>query len=526
MATEPALLPDDQALWRQAQSHLGGGRFDDALEAFDRLLARNPLLAPARLMSAATLLAQGRLREACAQTRLAATAPGLGVDLVCRIAQALAAVGETNAARAVLRHPAIEAARSGRALVALAHVHQGLGLHAQALALMERARALGHDEPDFRYYRALQLQFNGRLDEAEAEMEACLRAGSTIGRASLSLARIRRQTAASNHVEFLRARLREAVHGTEDHAALAFALHKELDDLDERDAAWDALQRANASMRARLPRYDAEAEAALFDALIHRSGAAALARTATAHAGPAPVFIVGLPRSGTTLLERILGNHSMVAAAGELNDFPRQLRWCADRHGHALLDPALLEASDDVDFTELGRRYLEQSQWRAGDRPFYVDKLPPNFMLLGFIRRALPQARVVHLVRDPMDVCFSNYRAMFGSAYGYSYGFESLAHHHGQYRRLMRHWHAAMPGFVLDLPYELLVRDSEAAARRLFDFCGLPFEPGCGDNTRNAGAVATLSSAQVRQPIHARGLGEWRRYARQLGPLRAMLGSG
>jgi hypothetical protein len=238
------------------------------------------------------------------------------------------------------------------------------------------------------------------------------------------------------------------------------------------------------------------------------------------------VFIVGLPRSGTTLLERILGNHSMVAAAGELNDFPRQLRWCADRHGHALLDPALLEASDDVDFTELGRRYLEQSQWRAGDRPFYVDKLPPNFMLLGFIRRALPQARVVHLVRDPMDVCFSNYRAMFGSAYGYSYGFESLAHHHGQYRRLMRHWHAAMPGFVLDLPYELLVRDSEAAARRLFDFCGLPFEPGCGDNTRNAGAVATLSSAQVRQPIHARGLGEWRRYARQLGPLRAMLGSG
>jgi hypothetical protein len=222
----------------------------------------------------------------------------------------------------------------------------------------------------------------------------------------------------------------------------------------------------------------------------------------------------------------VLGNHSRVAASGELDDFPRQLRWCADRHGHALLDHALLQASDGIDFAQLGRRYLAQTRWRAAGHDFHVDKLPPNFMLLGFIRRALPQARIVHVSREPMDVCFSNYRAMFGNAYGYSYGFESLAHHHRQYRRLMAHWHAAMPGVVLDLPYELLVRDSEAAARRLFDFCGLPFEPGCGDTRRNAAAVATLSAAQVREPIHARALGEWRRYARQLAPLRALVEPG
>ena len=523
MAADPALLPAEQALWRQAQGHLSSGRLEAAQHAFSDLLARDPRLVPARLMSAAVLLAQGRLREASVQTRLAIPAPGMGVDAVCRVAQALAAIGETNAARACLRHPAVAATRSGRALVALAHVHQGLGLHAEALALMDRAHALGHDEPDFRYYRGLQLQFNGRLDEAEAEMEACLRAGSTIGRACLSLARIRRQTASSHHVDFLRARLRDVAPGSEDHAALAFALHKEFDDLDDRAAAWDALQLANATMHARMPRYDACFEDALFDALVARSDAVSLAPHDTHHDGPIPIFIVGLPRSGTTLLERILGNHSMVAAAGELNDFPRQLRWCADHHGHALLDRPLLDAAAHIDHAELGRRYLEQSQWRAGDCRFYVDKLPPNFMLLGFIRRALPQARVVHVVREPMDVCFSNYRAMCGSAYGYSYAFDSLAHHHGRYRRLIRHWHAAMPGFVLDLPYQLLVRDSEAAARQLFAFCGLPYEPGCGDNTRNGDAVATLSSAQVRQPIHARGLGEWRRYARQLAPLQAML---
>lgn len=525
MASSPNAIAD-RALWQQARLHLHNGRYVEAQRAFVRLLERHPALVPARLMCAATLLAQGRLREACEQTRRAAGTIGNDAALACRVAQALSALGETNAARACLAHPAVASTRSGAALVALAHVHQGLGEHPRALALMERARALGHADPDFRYYRALQLQFNGRLDEAEAEMEACLRQGATLGRASLSLARIRRQRPGANHVDALRARLRQAPAGSEDHAAIAFALHKELDDLDDRAPAWEALQLANETMAARLPPCDSGAEAALFDALVARSGAAELANVAAPAPGSAPVFVVGLPRSGTTLLERVLGNHSRMAAAGELDDFPRQLRWCADRHGHGLLDHALLQASDGIDFALLGQRYLAQTRWRAQGRDFFIDKLPPNFMLLGFIHRALPQARIVHVSRAPMDVCFSNYRAMFGNAYHYSYGFDSLARHHRQYRRLMAHWHAAMPGAVLDLPYELLVRDSEAAARRVFDFCGLPFEPGCGDTRRNTSAVATLSAAQVRQPIHARGIGEWRRYERQLAPLRALVEPG
>jgi len=516
-------LATDRAVWLQAQQHLADGRLDAAQAAFGALLERHPALVPARLLSASIMLAKGRLRDAAEQTRSAALAVGGDIDMLCRVAQALMGIGETNAARTCLRHPAVAASRSARALVALAHVHQGLGQQVEALALMERARALGHDDPDFHYYLALQLQFNGRLREAEQEMQTCLAKGSTIGRAALSLARIRRQTPSSNHIDALHARLSSVSSGTEDHASLAFALHKELDDLGRCDEAWDALQAGNAVMRKRMSAYDPVAQSALFEGLIAQCDAASLAPANTQPDGPVPIFIVGLPRSGTTLLERILGNHSMVAPAGELNDFPRQLRWAADCHGQAVLDAPLLARTRDVDYAELGRRYLEQSQWRAGGRRFYIDKLPPNFMLLGFIRRALPQAKVIHMVREPMDVCFSNYRAMFGDAYGYSYDFTSLADHHRQYRRLMRHWHTAMPGFVLDLPYELLVRDSESAARRLFDFCGLPFEHDCGDNTRSDAPVATLSSAQVRQPIHARGIGEWRRYEHQFEPLHALL---
>ena len=511
-----------QRLWLEGQHHVLAGRMDAAQAALAALLDHDPTQVNARLLLASVMLAKGRVRAAAEQVKFAAfTLPG-DPDLICKVAQSLSSLGETNAARACLQHPEVARTRSGPALAALAHIQQGLGLHAQALALMDRARDTGFDTPDFRYFRALQLQFNGRLADAEAELESCLRLGPTFGRASLTLARIRRQTPSSNHVDFIRARLATVAPGTEDHAAFEFALHKELDDLGEFDDAWAALVRGNAVMRGRLA-YDAVAETRLFDKVIAAFDANVPVHDGVRHSGPMPIFIVGLPRSGTTLLERILGSHSMVASAGELTDLPRQLRWVADQHGHALLDERLLADPGQFDFATLGRRYLEQSQWRAEGRPYYIDKLPPNFMLLGHIRRALPQAKIVHIRRAPMDVCFSNYRALFGDAYAYSYDMAWLAHHHAQYQRLMQHWLQAMPDRVLDLAYVDLVRDSPAACARLLDFCGLPFEAACLDHTRNRSSVATLSSAQVREPIHARGLGEWRRYQRQLQPLRELL---
>ena len=515
----------DRALWLRAQQRVAARDWDAAQADFLLLLERRPALVEARLLLAGVLLAKRRLRDAARQLVLAAASLPDDADAIPRVAQALAKLGETRAAIACLRRPAVARSRSPSTLLALAHVFQGLGLHAESLSLMDRARDLGLDSADFRYFRALQLQFNGRLDAAEREMEACLRAGPTFGRASLSLARIRRQTPARNHVDFIRGRLRSVAQGSEDHAAFEFALYEELEDLGHDDEAWQALLRGNAIMRRRVA-YEPETEEAMFEAIIKRFDADFLARPAPAQAGPMPIFVVGMPRSGTTLLERVLGSHPMVASAGELADLPRQLRWVADRHGHALLDQDLLAAAADVDDELLGRRYLEQSQWRASGRPFYVDKLPHNFLLAGFIRRALPQAKLVHVVREPMDVCFSNFRALFGDAYGYSYALESLAHHHGLYRRLMRHWREAMPGFVLDVSYTDLVRDTEATCRRLLAFCGLPFDPGCLDHTRNTAGVATLSSAQVRQPIHARALGAWRRYERQLQPLQSLLPAG
>ncbi len=510
--------PAGQRLWVQARAHIAQRRWEDAQVALDGLLRSKADPVPVRLLLASVCLATGRVRAAVLHLHEAAASLPNDINAIGRVAQALSRLGEARAALDCLAHPAVAQSMDVRALLVLAHVAQGLGLHVDALALMERARELGMDGTEFRYFHALQLQFNGRIAEAEAGMESCLAMGPTFGRASLSLARIRKQTAARNHVDFVRARLGTVETGSEDHAALEFALHKELDDLGEHEQAWLALQRGNTAMQRRLG-HDRAGERAVFDALIERFDVEIPTCQKQAMQQPTPIFIVGMPRSGTTLLERILGNHSMVTPAGELADFPRQLRWTADLHGHALLDLPLLEASRRLDFALLGRRYLDQTQWRARGRRFFIDKLPPNFMLLGFIRRALPNARILHMVREPMDVCFSNYRSLFGDAYAYSYDLESLANHHIQYQRLMRHWRRTMPGFVLDIDYAHLVRDTEEATRNLLEFCGLPYEPSCLETTGDGAPVATLSSAQVRTPIHQRSLGEWRRYEHHLKPL-------
>jgi hypothetical protein len=172
-----------------------------------------------------------------------------------------------------------------------------------------------------------------------------------------------------------------------------------------------------------------------------------------------------------------------------------------------------------LDLADIGGRYLARTQWRAMGRSRFIDKQPPNWVQAGLIHAALPRARLLHLVRDPMDLCYSNWRAFFGDAYAYSYDMAGLAAHHRAYLRTMAHWHQVMPGTILDVSYADLVREPEAVMRKVFAHCGLEWRPGCLDMRANPAPVATLSAAQVRAPLHARAFGEWRRHAAQLEPL-------
>ena len=465
---------------------------------------------------------QGRPREAALAARAAHTSATTLPDRLDALA-GLIGTGES-----ALAHDVLDTLRKenlpAEATTALAmHAHQ-LGEQEKGLELCHSAAAQSHRTPRQDYLHGTLAMFCGKPEEAEQALEHCLRAAPHHAGAHWTLAQLRRWSRQRHHLERLQAALAVQSTDSADAAYLWFALFKELDDLGH-PQAWTALVRGCIAKRKELV-FDGEAESRLVDSLIRafpriRHGELLADRGVTE--GASPIFIVGMPRSGTTLLERILGGHPRITACGELPDFPKQLQWSCDHIGSSTPDATMAVMADQIDSSGLGQRYLAQTRWRAAGRPFYLDKLPRNFWNIGFIAAALPHAPILHMVRNPMDTCFSNLKELFGNAYAYSYNLAELAEHHGRYRRLMAHWHAVLPGRILDVQYEDLVRDPEAVARRVLSHCGLDWDPACLMLDERTDAVATASTTQVRAPIHQRSIGGWRRYEQQLAPLRQLL---
>jgi hypothetical protein len=337
------------------------------------------------------------------------------------------------------------------------------------------------------------------------------------------LAQMEKATPAANHVAAISRLLQQPGLAAKDAASLGFSLHKQLDELGDVDGAWRALEQACAAKR-KLLNYDPRDSRKLVDALVALPPAPPVAPAEDG--GRVPIFIVGMHRSGTTLLVQLLDGHSDVDGVGELYDFTSQMRKATDHHCRGPIDATIVARAGEVDFAQVGRGYLAGMEWRLGKARHFTDKLPSNFLNIGFICRALPQAKILHMVRDPVETCFSNLRELFSEVNAYSYDQLELADFYLQYQRLMRHWHAAYPGRILDVDYAELTREPERVLRRVADFCGLAFEPGMLDLTARSRGVATASAVQVRQGVVAREKPKWAPYADYLRPLIQRLEAG
>lgn len=521
----------ESRLWRRSRQYLETGQPIAAQAALEALVQRLPHETFLRMELAQTMLQREQPRAATAQwLQIASTHLPDDPWLVLQLVRHLCHVGEVVAARACLDHLAQLRDVPGELWAEQAQLRSTLGDFPGCRMALDQALAAGRDEPDDHYLHAMMFQFGGDVSGAGGVLEECLRRWPFFGGAAMALANLRTQTPAGNHLDFLHSQLRRfpTDNATPSdnlvRAEFEAAVFKELDDLGRHDEAWAALSRSNALMHSLTP-YNAPLETAVTNALISQSVLSGNAATGRASpiSGPTPIFIVGMPRSGTTLLDRMLSNHSEVVSAGEINDFMRQFHWVADVPMGGMLKA--LERSAQIDYSELGARYLKQTQWRAQGHKYYIDKLPANIQMVAFIRRALPHAVILHMVREPMDVCFSNYRAMFGKLSAYSYDLRALAHYYGEYVRLVGHWHEYLPGAMLDVSYAELVSAPEATLRPVLERCGLEFEAACLRPEGNTAPVATPSSIQVREPIHTRSLGQWRNYEEQVTPLRRMIES-
>jgi hypothetical protein len=356
---------------------------------------------------------------------------------------------------------------------------------------------------------------------AEREYEASLRMSPDFADAHWALATHAKSEPPRARIPRIQAALVRAKEGSIEQAHLCYALFREFDAAGDVDEAWFSLTLGAHIMKQRLS-FASQREAARLDEWrLAPEGSS----QATSNDAFVPIFIVGMPRTGTTLLDRILGNHPEVESAGERNDFSAAVREASDAFFQSTLTSAPANVLGRIDFTKTGASYLERLRRVSRGARFVIDKNPQNLFNLPLILRALPGAKILCLQREPMDACFSNFKELFqGDAYPYSYALHDLADHYKNAHAWMNHWQDAAPHVVRLVSYEELVTDPETAMQSLQKFLGVDPRSGLSDITSNESPVSTASSSQVRERIHSRGIGAWKRYERHLQPLRERLG--
>ena len=435
-----------------------------------------------------------------------------------------------------LRDSSFSDARSHNELGALLHLLQD---YPNALKHYAKAIARDGSNAEFHFNKAAVQRYLGDAAAAEAGFESAIALNPQEFEAYNARAQVRKQTSERNHVR----QLQELLQRTTAPAGLTqlhYAVAKELEDLGDYEGSFRNLK-LGADTRRKYMQYSVATDLHIIAAIQDTYRREMFDGHIQGCADPAPIFIIGMPRTGTTLVQRILGSHSGVYSAGELSTFSLELTRLAretlfpapgSTPGSAPTSaPSSARASRtdfvaktvQLDFRALGEAYIHKTRPLRDSSPHFIDKLPFNYLYAGLIHLALPRAKIINLQRHPMDTCYAVYKQLFKDAYPFSYDLNELGQYYIAYHRLMQHWNEVMPGVMHTLRYEDVVADVEGEARRLLQFCELPWEDQCLRFYEDTQASTTASALQVRQPVYDTSVGKWRQYAHQLESLRLQL---
>ncbi len=508
---------------REISRLIRAGDFAAARGACLILNARAPQLADGWLAACHVALGLKQPAEALAAIDRAVAIDRANVRYCLQRAQCLLGLGRRADALDAARAAADAAGKDAAAWDAVGTLRSFASDQRGALEAYDRAVALAPEESQFAFNRASVRRFLGDLAGAEADYDRAIARRPLDFEAYLNRSELRVQTAGRNHVAEMLALLRRPELDWRGYVQVHYALAKECEDLGRYAEAFDHLQRGARRRREHL-RYDVSVDVATVDWIIE-SYPAGPPDPPPAASREDPIFVVGLPRSGTTLVERILASHSSISSAGELDCFAQSLVEAARvRSGNAALPRRqLVSLSATLDFAALGRDYLARARAAYGGTGRFVDKMPLNYLYCGLIRRALPNARIVHVVRHPIAVCHAMYKTLFKSGYPFSYDLGEIARYYAAYHRLMAHWKRTMPGVLHDLRYEDLIADQAGETRKLLEYCGLGWEDGCLAFHRNPAPTTTASASQVRRPLYDSSVSQWRHYEAHLIELRNTL---
>jgi tetratricopeptide (TPR) repeat protein len=506
---------------RQGFALLSAGRLDEASECCKRLLGAKPDLVEGHFLV-------GLIALELKQNVTAISAFGSVTKLKedhgaawANLARLFMLAGQPIRADAALANAVKHNDGNPIVLDLIGSVYGLLGDQEEAAVWNGRAVEKEPDGVPFLVNQANNHMFLGKLDEAEVVLRKVLKMHPSNAHAHWTLSNVRNATT-RDHIEVLQELVQQERRRPRALAFLYYGLGKEHEDLEEWDEAFEAFSRGAAARRTTID-VDEESEIAMYDAFGEVFTADWLEQAEPGHDDPSPIFVVGQPRTGTTLVERIITSHSQVHSAGELKQFGVCTRRLANYREPTRHSAKLARLAAGISCQRLGKAYIASTKKFRGTLPRFVDKLPPNYLYVPLILKALPRAKIVHLTRNPMDACFASFKQLFAEAYYHSYDQSEMARHHARYYHLMALWRERFPGRFFDISYEQTARDLEPNARALIEFLELPWEDACLHFHKQDAAVTTASAVQVRQPVHTRSIGRWRRYEQQLSCMRKTL---
>lgn len=523
------MTPPDIARARaQARAALEQGDFPRAARIAENLGKAHPDEAEAWFILGVALSETGHVNHALGRIERAVALAPDNAEYLAQQARLLVLLRRDDEARAAAAAATHAGSDDPLVLDTIGCVQARLGDHGSAVDLFERAVAGRPDSVAFRFNLAASLGFFGRVAEAETQYEAMIAREPTSGQAHYGIAGLRRQTREANHLTRIEAAIPKA-RDHDDFVRLHYAAAKEYEDMGEADAAFAHLDAANRAHKARIG-YTHERDAMLAGAL-EQAFSGPDYFTGEGFSDAAPIFVTGLPRTGTTLVDRILDAHPQVTSLGELQAMPLAVKRLSQTRSRLVLDPETISAARALSPRAVGEAYIAQAGMQAGasaalrEGRALLDKFPLNFLYIGHIARALPNAKIVCLRRQPLDSVWSNYKHLFAlnsPYYGWSYDLMDTARYYILFDRLMGFWRKQFPGRVLELSYEQLTADQEGQTRALLAHCGLAWDDACLDFHGRTGAVATPSAQQVRRPVNRDSVERWRAYAAHLGDVQAL----